>query len=129
MRNTSPELTPEEAAFVRRLNEIYAPPPMERGEQAAFDRRLRGRIARRRRVWPALSVAATAATAALLWLGIRPAPVAVSPDPPLVATTEVPPTEMEEILSVYDWATGETNDLAMALPADYQVLAADYLER
>ncbi len=128
MRNTTPDLTPDEATFIRRLNDAYAPPPMGEAEQAAFDRRLRARLARRSRVRPPLYVAASAAVATLLWVVmVRPGSIAVPPQTTVAATVDEQPTEMEEILSVYDWATGDSTDLAMVLPADYQALAADYL--
>ncbi len=128
MRNTTPDLTPDEATFVRRLNDAYAPPPMGSAERAAFDRRLRARLARRARVRSPLFMAAAATAAALLWMVMaRPGSIAVPPQSTVAASSEEPPTEMEEILSAYDWATGDASDLAMALPADYQVLAADYL--
>jgi len=130
MRDATPDLTPDEATFVRRLNDGYAPPPMGAAEQADFDRRLDGRLARRSWVRPPLYVAATAAAAALLWVAIpRPGGIEVPPRTTVVATAEAQPTEMEAVLSVYNWATGESTDLAMALPADYQALAADYLDR
>lgn len=120
MHNTTPDLTPDEATFIRRLNDAYAPPPMGAAEQAAFNLRLARRLDRRHwRVAP-LFAAATAAAALLLW-AVLPRPGA-----PVAATGGEQPTEMEEILAVYDWATGDTTDFAMVLPADYQALAADY---
>ena len=123
-------LTNDEAAFIRRLNDGYVPPPMEVAARVAFDQRLEERLTRPRQLRSPLLLATTAMAAVFLWVALpRPGSVARTPQATVAAPRTVEPTALEEILAVDDWATGEVADLAFALPADYQVLAADYLGR
>ena len=124
------DLTGDEAAFIRRLNDGYVPPPMEVAARVAFDQRLEERLTRPRQLRSPLLLATTAMAAVFLWVALpRPGSVARTPQSTVAAPRTVEPTALEEILSVDDGVTGEATDFALALPADYQVLAADYLGR
>jgi len=132
MRKTIPELTPDEATFVRRLNDGYAPSPMGALEQAAFDRRLDARLSRARRgTYPLLAVAAATAAALLIWVAVPwthgPGPV---PATPTTVAAAPPASGWDALAESYRWATGDEDaDFATILPDDYQILAADYLVR
>ena len=124
------DLTGDEATFIRRLNAAYGVGPMEPAARVAFDQRLEERLTRPRQLRSPLLVATTAMAAVFLWVALpRPGSVARTPQATVAAPRTVEPTALEEILSVDDGVTGEATDFALALPADYQVLAADYLGR
>lgn len=85
-RDDRAPLTPEELAFVARLEEVWRAEPQDAAQRAAFDRRLEARLARRRLprgLVPVLATAAASAAAVGVLLSFGPA------DPAPLSAVEV----------------------------------------
>lgn len=65
--------SPEEADFIHRVADLYAPPPMTPTQRTAFDAALEKRLSRGARVsfLRPVAVVATACTAVLVWFTIQ----------------------------------------------------------
>lgn len=120
-------LAAEDAAFVRRLADAYAPPAAAPQERVAFRAALDRRLERERRVpWlPALGGVAAAALALALVLGApgsrAPAP---SPAPP---TTQTRATPEEALLALAALGEDAGDEGSESLPADYEAIADLFL--
>jgi hypothetical protein len=113
----APAPTSDDAAFLRRVADAYAPPPMTPSRRVRFDARLGERIAPARQPWLAWVAGATAAaTAGLLvvatWTTSPPAQ-------PEVAAAPARPSAVV-LAELYDPAPA---DFDATLPADYQAIA------
>lgn len=108
--------------LVARLHRVYAPHPLSRAEQRAFDTRLEERIgARSRPRWMQLgAAAAVASVAALLWIVIPSNDRPLGPPGP-IALDDVP----VDYHSVYE-ASFEMID-EEALPDDYAAIASVFM--
>jgi hypothetical protein len=116
------ELTREDARFVERLRSLYAPEPLEGARRAAFDARLRERIARPR--WPlALIPAFTAAALALVVWNSLPGERAVTPAPARPASAA-----WEEVLFEGDPAQEQAIDARDELPPDYKAIELAFFD-
>ncbi len=130
----------DDEAWLERMREVYAPPPMSPTERRAFDARLEERIEAESqrgpfglRLWQPIAVAAVAAAAA--WLAFAPSS---DPTPELVPA----PTEFASsrtATSLADWereilAAAEPtagSDVAVGediLPDDYRAIAGLFLD-
>ncbi len=134
-----PELSSEDARFVRRIAEAWAPPEPTAARRARFDARLAERLARRRSPRRALVLAATLAAAALVVLvrvggetgrtGVteKPkAPQGIASAPP-IAPAESATAEETLIALASDRALASAvagSDRDEALPEDYQAIAS-----
>jgi hypothetical protein len=122
------ELDREDARFVARLREMYAPEPLDAARRAAFDARLRERTLRARRfrlaLAPALAAAAIAAWA--VWSAGPRTKSGEVPPPPEVAETPVE-FEWEQDVFYGDLAP-ETAELGEELPPEYAAIDLVFLE-
>ena len=110
--------TPDEAAFVRRVAEVYAPPAPTPARRAAFDAALATRIARDRwRFAPWIAAVATAGAAALLLFVHLPG----LPGQHVGTTTADDDDDDAFVLAL---AGGSTNDFDSALPDDYRAISS-----
>jgi hypothetical protein len=119
----------EDARFVARVRDAYAPPPLDAARRAAFDARLRERLERRRGrgAWvPALSAAALAGLAALwLWGGTSPAP---ERDAPRIAAVPGAGSAWEQALFYGDLTRVQAGDASDELPPEYAAIEALFLD-
>lgn len=123
-RTDDARLDAEERAFVERIAADFAPPAMNEAGAAAFDARLRERLAARPRrggVWlPAL---VTAAAVCAIWLGSglwSPA------DPPRSVSARAGAWETELLLG--SDVAAEFGNEGGYLPDDYSAIAAVFLD-
>lgn len=120
-------LTPDEAAFVRRLAAAAEPPPMTPARRAAFDRRLEQRLARPR--WrPVLLPAALAAAAVLLLFGLRGAFDRV--ETPRVAELPAAVADADEVdfeAALFALAADSFDEDDTTLPEDYLAIEDELL--
>ena len=111
-----PKLSRDDAAFVRRIAEVYAPPPPSAASRARFDARLAERIRRRgarapRGIAIAAAAAVTGAALALAWMLPRQG----------TAPTAAGTGGGEVLLAL---ALGPAADRDADLPDDYRAIAA-----
>lgn len=118
-----PHLAPEDAAFVRRLADAYAPPPQRPQERVAFRAALDRRLEReRRKPWiSALGGLAAAGLALVLVLG---GPAA---DPPARRAPLADDTPEEAMLTFAAVDLEDGEDEEAPLPADYEAIASLFL--
>lgn len=110
-------LAPDDAAFVRRVADAYAPPPQSPSRRAAFDAELEARVARDRwRFVPWAAAAAVAGAAALLVLALLPA----TPAPQVAREPLDAAAEDEFVLAIGGEAPEEFAD---GLPEEYVAIA------
>jgi hypothetical protein len=105
-------LSADEAAFVRRVAETYAPPPLTQVERARFDARLDALVAEelpRSRPWLIALAAGTAVLALAIWQTgrqadrdaiERAAAESASPEEAILATATVPIADADDALPV-----------------------------
>lgn len=118
------DLTPEEQAFVRRVDELYAAPDLSAEERVAFQARLDARRSSPRRGWVPATLAGAAVVAAgsaLLVLTFTRAELADDEATPRIArqeaaTTLAAATPEEALLAL---ATEGVADADEGLPEDY----------
>ena len=126
-------LGPEDAAFVERLTEAFAPGPLGTAERAAFDAALEERITRRRSRWlgvPILAGATLVALGAWLLLPTEFGPSAPSlPGPAaVVAATQTEAEWEDELLDAMLFGEIEESDAVDELPDDYAAIATVFLD-
>jgi ferric-dicitrate binding protein FerR (iron transport regulator) len=130
MSGAGPDRPEEDADLVRwidRVREGYAPPPASPAQRAAFDARLRERLAAppRRTAWLPLSVGAGLATAALTAaLAFWPEPGARAPERVAAAQDDWAGDLLLEDGSAY----GDAEEPEDALPPQYAAIASVWLE-
>jgi len=120
------ELTREDARFVEQLRSLYEPEPLEGARGAAFDARLRERIARPR--WPlALIPAFTAAALALVvWHSL---PGERPPTPaPTVTARGAGAAAWEEVLFEADPTQEQAVSAQDELPPDYKAIELAFFD-
>ena len=111
-------LAPEDAAFVQRVADAYAPAPLSPGRRAAFDAELDSRLARDRwRFAPWAAAVVVAGAAALLVLARLPA----APVQEVADTQDDAIAEEEFVLALSD---GSSDAFENTLPTDYQAIAS-----
>ena len=111
-------LAPEDAAFVRRVADAYAPAPLSPTRRAAFDAELDSRLARDRwRFAPWAAAVVVAGAAALLVLAHLPA----APVQEVADTQDDAIAEEEFVLALSD---GSSDAFENTLPTDYQAIAS-----
>jgi hypothetical protein len=128
MNETGPdrrEAEGDDAPWLARVREAYAPPPPTPAQRAAFDARLHDRLAGGHRApWLPISIGAGLATAALAAvLALRPAPVET---PANVASADDPWAD-ELLLGEGGYAAADEAD--DGLPPQYAAIASVWLER
>jgi hypothetical protein len=124
---------PEAAVLVERLQQEFAPPPLEGARRAALDAALADRIARRRPGRLAVPVLAGATVGALLaWLLL---PAQVGPAAPearvpaaFVAQAASAAEWEDELLDAMSYGELEEQDGIDELPDDYTAIAAVFLD-
>jgi hypothetical protein len=126
-------LGPEDAAFVERLTEEFAPGTLGSARRTAFDAALEERITHQRPRWLAVPVLAGATLAALgAWL-LLPArfepPAPSSPgSSAVVAETRTAAEWEDELLDAMAFGEIEESDSIDELPDDYAAIAAVFLD-
>lgn len=120
------ELTREDARFVEQLRSLYAPEPQDAARRAAFEARLRERIARPR--WPLALIPAftTAALALVVWNslpGQRPATPA-----PAVTANRASAAAWEDVLFEGDPTQEQAVSVQDELPPDYKAIELAFLD-
>ncbi|RIK90542.1 MAG: hypothetical protein DCC71_25505 [Proteobacteria bacterium] len=105
---------PDDDAFVRRVRDAYAPPPLSAAQRTRFDAALEERIARERWRFAPWAAAALAGGAAALLVLSRLGPLAT---PPEVADETTP--EEEYVLAL----AGGADEFEAALPVEYRAIA------
>ena len=135
-REPRPPLEPQDARLVRIIARHYAPAPLDAARAAAFDARLRERLARRRRlrlVPPLVAAAAAASLAALVVVrGMQDAP---PPDPASARVARaqagverVDPAWERAVLYAEPAQAGlDEDDVEGALPPEYAAIDALFL--
>jgi hypothetical protein len=116
-------LAPDDARFVARVADAYAPPEPSAADRARFRARLEEKLARRNRApsWRWLAPAALAAVAALLvTTQLRVGDVA--PGQVVSVTNRAASDAQEETLLAL--VTGEAASDDASLPEDYQAIAS-----
>lgn len=122
------EADPATEAFVRRVNEAYAPPPLTPARRVAFHARLDERLERGARPRWGARLAAAGAVAAACVLTLRLASdgrLAVPLVPPPVVPTATTIASPDEALLVLA-TESETSD-EETLPADYEAISSVFL--
>jgi len=127
-----PELTREDEDFVKRVAEIYAPPPLAPAERAAFDEALLGRLRRRQaaRHWLTLVwlPAAAAAGLAAVWLFSGwPGSDRLVPSDDIAPALGARAWEEEVFLDAGFFET-EQSDESELLPEEYIAIASVFLD-
>ena len=120
------ELTREDARFVEQLRSLYGPEPLEGARRAAFDARLRERIARTR--WPLTLIPAftAAALALVIWNSLPGAP---PPTPaPAVTASRESAAAWEEALFESDPAEVQAVSVHEELPPDYRAIELAFFD-
>lgn len=119
-------LAPDDARFVARVAEAWAPPAPTPTDRARFQAGLEARLARRARprLWPWL-VPAAVALAAVLLLTTRELGDETRPGSPAIAVTptdDAPSVSEEEtLLALVDGDVASDDE---SLPEDYQAIAS-----
>ena len=117
-------LQPRERAFIERMAHVYAPHPLSRAEQRAFDQRLDDRRQREgpgTRWLPVGAAVAVASVALLLWVVFPAEAPRVGPPGP-IALEDVP----VDYAGVYAETSLDVMD-EEALPDDYVAIASVFL--
>lgn len=126
-------LGPEDAAFVERLSQEFAPDTLGAARRAAFDAALEDRLTRRRASGlgiPVLVGATLAALGAWLLLATPFGPSAPSSSAPVavVADTRSAAEWEDELLDAVSFGEIEEPDGSDELPDDYAAIAAVFLD-
>lgn len=119
-------LPPEDARFVARVSEAFAPPEPTPADRARFRARLDERLASRGRdrAWPWLVPAALALAAALI-VTLRAPVDEPSPDAPPLAATPADASETDpEQQALLAFASDNDSSDEDSLPEDYQAIAS-----
>jgi hypothetical protein len=121
-----PGLAPEDERLVRALARHYTPEPLSEAARAAFDARLRERLAARPRRALLVPLATAAALGLTAWLGLsqlRAAPAVPDAPGPAVAETEEEAVDRWEYALLFESLVPAEEADDEALPDDYAVIA------
>ena len=127
-REDAVELGAEDARFVERLRALYAPEAPDAARRAAFDARLRERIAHRR--WrgalvPAFSAAALAAI--FVWNALPGTPGRAGGERGPAAAVSPAGAAWEQALFYGDPASVQSGSESEELPPDYAAIEVAFL--